>query len=83
MPPLIRTPGIGRQSPLDVLDPYELALDYGRDQLRNVLGRATKKNLKVAVGLVQKRNPATKPNDASTNQGLIDYIVQHVAGPGY
>jgi hypothetical protein len=83
MPPLIRTPGVGRQTPLDMLDPYELALDYGRDQLRNVLGRAAKTNLKVAVGLVQQRNPGTKPTDARTNQGLVDYIVQHVAGPGY
>jgi hypothetical protein len=83
MPPLIRIPGIGRQTPLDVLDPYELALDYGRDQLRNVLGRATKKNLKVAVGLVQQRHSGTKPTDGTTNQGMIDYIVEHVAGPGY
>ena len=82
MPPLIRTPGVGRQSPLQVLDPYELALDYGPDQLRNVLSRATQKNLKVAVGLVGERHRGTKPANSSTNAGLIDYIVQYVA-PGY
>ncbi len=82
MPPLIRTPGVGRKSPLHVLDPYETVLDYGPDQLRNVLGRASQKNLKVAVGLVQQQHPGTKPANSSSNAGLIDYIVQYVA-PGY
>ena len=49
MPPLIRPAGLNRQSPLHVLDPYELALDYGKPELRNVLSRATKTNLRVAV----------------------------------
>jgi hypothetical protein len=82
MPPLIRTPGLNRQSPLHVLDPYELALDYGRDQLRNVLSRASQPNLKVAVGLVKERNPGKKPSGQSS-PALVDFIVEHVAGPGY
>lgn len=83
MPPLIRPAGLNRQTPLHILDPYEVALDYGRDQLRNVLNRATQTNLRVAVGLVQERNPGTKPTDNRTKAGLIDYLVQHVAGNGY
>lgn len=82
MPPLIRTPGLNRQSPLHVLDPYEVALDYGRDQLRNVIRRASQPNLRVAAGLVKERNPGKKPSGQS-KQALIDFIVEHVAGPGY
>jgi hypothetical protein len=82
MPPLIRTPGLNRQSPVYVVDPYELALDYGRDQLRNVIRRASQQNLRVAVNLVKERNPGKKPSGTS-KQALIDFIVEHVAGPGY
>lgn len=83
MPPLIRPAGLNRQTPLHILDPYELALDYGLDQLRNVLRRATIDNLKVAVAEVQKHHPDTKPENATSSNSLIDYIVKHVAGPGY
>lgn len=82
MPPLIRTPGLNRQSPLHVLDPYELALDYGDDQLRNVLSRASGPNLQVAARLVKERNPGKIPSGQS-KPALIDFIVEHVAGPGY
>jgi hypothetical protein len=82
MPPLIRTPGLNRQNPSHVVDPYELALDYGRDQLRNVVRRVSQPNLRVAVGLVKERNPGKKPSGQS-KQALVDFIVEHVAGPGY
>lgn len=82
MPPLIRTPGLNRQTPSHVLDPYEVALDYGRDQLRNVIRRASQPNLRVAAGLVRERNPGKKPSGQS-KQALIDFIVEHVAGPEY
>lgn len=82
MPPLIRNPGESRQSSVSVVDPFELALDYGRDQLRNVIRRASLPNLRVAVNLVKDRNPGTKPSGAS-KQALVDFIVEHVAGPGY
>lgn len=82
MPPLIRTPGLNRQNPSHVVDPYELALDYGRDQLRNVVRRVSQPNLRVAVNLVKERNPGKKPSGTS-KQALIDFIVENVAGPGY
>lgn len=82
MPPLIRTPGVNRQSPLHVIDPYELALDYGRDQLRNVIRRVSQPSLREAVRLVKERNPGKKPA-GQTKQDLVDFIVEHVAGPGY
>jgi hypothetical protein len=82
MPPLIRTPGLNRQNPAHVVDPYELALDYGRDQLRNVIRRASLPNLRIAANLVKEGNPGKKPSGA-TKQALIDFIVEHVAGSGY
>ena len=82
MPPLIRTPGLDRQSAVYVVDPYEIALDYGRDQLRNVIRRVAEQNLRVAVNLVKERNPGKKPSGTS-KQALIDFIVEHVAGSGY
>jgi hypothetical protein len=82
MPPLIRVPGLNRQCPVTLLDPYELALDCGHDQLRNVIRRASQVNLKVAANLVKERNPDAKLSGTS-KQALIDFIVEHVAGPSY
>ena len=57
-----RTPGLDRQSAAYVVDPMKLALDYGRDQLRNVVRRVSQQNLRVAVNLVKERNSGKKPS---------------------
>jgi hypothetical protein len=54
---------------------------YGNHQLRLALERYSLTTLKEALTLVQERYPGTKPKKI-TKPGIIDYIVEHVAGPG-
>jgi hypothetical protein len=57
--------------------------EYGADQLRAVLQRSTQRSLREAVDAVQEREPGTRPASRTRNADMIDYIVEHVAGPGY
>lgn len=41
------------------------------------------KRLREAVDIVQSHEPNTKPASRSRKADMIDYIVEHVAGPGY
>ncbi|MGO8948930.1 MAG: hypothetical protein ACLQUY_15030 [Ktedonobacterales bacterium] len=73
--------GLEHYNPYAKFDPYVLLHDYGRDQLRAVLLRATSAHLREAVGIVKEHNPGTKPTDGRSNAGMIDYIVEYVVGP--
>jgi hypothetical protein len=75
--------GTRRVSGFAKKDPYELLEEFGAVQLRAALGSATKQTLLDAVAIVQAREPNSKPRSKRTNQDLVDFIVEHVAGPGY
>lgn len=79
----IKGRGIEGYSPYAKYDPYQLVEDYGRDQLRAVLVRATPKRLREAVDIVQGHEPGTKPASRSRNADMVDYVMEHVAGPGF
>jgi aryl-alcohol dehydrogenase-like predicted oxidoreductase len=57
--------------------------EYGRNQLRAVIERATQRLLREAVDIVQSHEPDSKPSSRSRNDVMIDFIVEKVAGPGY
>jgi hypothetical protein len=63
-------------------NPFLLQQLYGNEQLAAALGRHSLAALKQAVDVVQEQFPGTKPKKL-TKPGIIDYIVEHVAGPGY
>lgn len=63
-------------------DPYFLLELYGAHQLRLALQRYTLARLKEAIPAVQAQHPDTKPKGKATKDSVIDYIVEHVAGPG-
>lgn len=73
----------GQFNPYGRFDPYQLLTEYGRDQLRAVLARGTQKDLREATDIVQERNPGTRPSSRSSKAAMADYIMEHVAGPGY
>lgn len=75
--------GLKNYSPYGKFDPYQLIDEYGQQQLRAVLVRATQQHLREAVEIVQAHEPGTKPASRSSNTAMIDYIVAAVAGPGY
>lgn len=75
--------GIEHFNPYGKFDPYQLIEEYGQQQLRAVLVRATQQLLREAVDIVQQHEPGTKPASRSSNTEMIDYIVQTVAGPGF
>lgn len=79
----ISGPDLDHYSPYGKLNPYKLLEGYGREQLRAVLKGATPTLLREAVDVVQERNPGTKPVSRSRKADMIDYITEHVAGPGY
>ncbi len=80
--PLPGTDGV-RIDPYAPLDPYLLTSLYGSNQLRAALSVYTLTKLKQALDAVQQRNPDTKPTSRAKKDAIIDYIVEHVAGPGY
>lgn len=63
-------------------DPYFLVDLYGPHQLRLALTRYTPARIREAVAPVKSRSGGARPSGTS-RQALIDYIVEHVAGPGY
>jgi hypothetical protein len=65
------------------IDPYQLLVEFGADQLRAALGSATRQTLLDAVAIVQAHKPNSKPASKKTNQDMIDFIVEHVAGSAY
>ncbi len=83
VPVPIRGVGLDKYTPYGKFDPYQLQWAYGNDQLRAVLVRGTQKDLQEATNIVQERNPGTKPTSKSSNPAMIEYILEHVAGPGY
>jgi hypothetical protein len=75
-------PGHTLTTPHGHLDPYALLYTFGPDQLRAAVVRAPRSLLQEGVRIVKAREPGTKPQ-GQTNPDLVDYIVQHVAGPSY
>lgn len=76
-------PGEIRIDPHAPLDPYILIRLYGGHQLRAALDGYTLASLKEASATTQERNPGTKPTNKGRKDAIIDYIVEHVAGPGF
>lgn len=72
-----------RIKPYGPLDPYLLFDLYGAEQLRLALDGYSLVKLKEGMAAVTTRNPGTKPKSKASKAPLIDYIVEHVAGPGY
>lgn len=72
-----------RVDPFAALDPYLLQRLYGARQLREALSVYSLSKLKEALSPVEQRNPGTKPKNKSRKDSIVDYIVEHVAGPGY
>lgn len=79
----IRTGTPEQYAPYAKFDPYKLNYQYGPDQLRAVLVRGTQRDLREATDIVQARNPGTKPASRSRNTAMIEYILDHVAGPNH
>jgi len=75
--------GPAQRATLEKLDPYQLLEGFGRDHLRAALADTTQRRLRSAVDVVQARHPTTKLPNRNRNEDMIDYIVTHVAGPGY
>jgi hypothetical protein len=69
-------------NPYGKFDPYQLIWEYGAHQLRAVLARGTQQDLREAVGIVESRNPGARA-PRGKNADMIEYILRHVAGPGY
>ncbi len=65
------------------LDPYLFSRNYEPGELRHVLSSATLARLKEAAEVVQAREPGTAPRGRTKKADMIDYIVEHVVGPGY
>lgn len=80
--PLPGTEGL-RVDPFAPLDPYLLTRIYGSHQLRAALGVYSLPKLKQALAVVEERHPDAKPKSKGQKQAVLDYIVEHVAGPGY
>lgn len=72
-----------RVDPFAALDPFLLQRLYGSGQLRQALSVYSLSKLKEALAPVEQRNPGTKPTNRSRKDSIIEYIVEHVAGPGY
>lgn len=72
-----------RIDPYAPLDAYTLHQLYGSSQLRSALSVYSLPKLKQALAPVEQRHPGTKPTSRAEKDSIIDYIVEHVAGPGY
>ena len=72
-----------RFHPLAKLNPYDMAERYEHSELRTVLENASQALLREAVDVVQSREPGTRPAGRTKKADMIDYIVEHVIGPGY
>lgn len=79
----IAAPGVVDIDPHGDLNPFSLVQLYGANQLRAALTEYSLSRLKEASAIVEQRNPSTKPKNKSRKDTIIDYIVEHVAGPGY
>lgn len=79
----IAGPDLDHYNPYAKPDPYKLLEWYGPGQLRAVLVRMTPKSLRALADVVQAHNANTAPASRAAKPSLVDYIVEHVAGPGY
>ena len=79
----ISGPDLDHFNPYAKPDPYKLLAWYGHDQFRALISRATPEALRDLVDAVRAREPDATPARRSRKRDMIDYIVEHVAGPGY
>lgn len=79
----IAGPDLDHFNPYAKPDPYKLLEWYGHDQFRAVVTGATPPVLAELVEAVQAREPGTKPASRRGKKSMVDYVVEHVAGPGY
>lgn len=75
--------GTPRYNPLAKLNPYDMAQRYEHSDLRAVLENISQALLREGVDTVQSRNPGTKPASRTKKADMVDYIIEHVLGPGY
>ena len=83
VPVPIRSGTPEQYTPYGKFDPYKLAYEYGTHQLRAVLVRGTQRDLREATDIVQAREPGIGPASRTKKEDMIDYIMEHVAGPGH
>jgi hypothetical protein len=76
-------PDLDHFNPYAKPDPYKLLDWYGQDAFRAAIDGTSTQTLRDLVEAVQAREPGTKPASRSRKQDMIDYIVEHVAGPGF
>lgn len=79
----ISGPDLDHFNPYAKPDPYKLLAWYGHDQFRALISRATPEALRDLVDAVRAREPDATPARRSRKRDMIDYIVEHVAGPGF
>ena len=78
----IAGPDLDHHNPYAKPDPYKLLEWYGHDQFRAVIVSQTSKTLRDFVDAVQAREPGAKPASRSKKPDMVEFIVEHVAGPG-
>ena len=79
----INPPSLDEYTPYGKFNPYTTLREYGPAQLRAVLELSTLRDLKEAVDMVQAREPGTKPASRSKKADMVDYLMEHVVGPGH
>jgi hypothetical protein len=72
-----------KHDPYAPLDPNYLYQVYGAAQLRAALSRYSLATLKEASARIEEKNPGTKPTSRARKDAIIDYIVEHIAGPDF
>lgn len=76
-------PDLDHFNPYAKPDPYKLLDWYGHDQFRALVDDFTPQALRDLVDAVQLREPDARPASRSKKQDMVDFVVAHVAGPGY
>lgn len=79
----ITGPDLDHHNPYAKPDPYKLLEWYGHSQFRAVVTRESLRTLGVLVDAVLAREPGATPPSRKPKKPMIDFVVEHVAGPGY
>jgi len=75
--------GTVRFNPYLGCEPEKLLILYGREQLPAALNEYSSDHLKEAAQRIRAERPESKLRSKASRAAIIDYIVEHVAGPGY
>ncbi len=79
----IAGPDLDHFNPYAKPDPYKLLEWYGHNQFRAGVAGATLQVLGELVDAVQSREPGTRPASRRGKKSMVDFVVEHVAGPDY